>query len=109
MRLGVDGHWLHPRFVAGGLDARRPAGEVSLGAGRHRVLLVPGPPGTVAYIQAVALERVSRPTAGPLCAGGRRYRAERGRPVTLTLDAARSVRNCGTAPLRLDWVAPAAG
>jgi hypothetical protein len=107
MAVGVDGKKLPPP-PPGTLGTLQPAGTVSLSAGRHELELFAGP-ASFSYLKAAAIEREGVVSLrGALCVGGRRYEARADRPLRLRVTpAARTVTNCGTGALRLDWIEPA--
>jgi hypothetical protein len=104
LTVEVDGHALPPP-APGQLDSSRLVGTVPLSAGAHTLSLVPTP-GVIAYVQGVSVDRQGASPTAPVCAGGQRLEVAPAHPARLRLTGTRTIRNCGTAPLWLDWVEP---
>jgi hypothetical protein len=105
--VGIDGHRVGS-IPSGSLDSVQLVGDASLSAGNHVIELNAGPAPTISYGIAVGLQALDPPSA-PVCIGHRRYAANAARPVEFRVGADRTVLNCGSQPLRLDWVEPAEG
>jgi hypothetical protein len=104
LTVQVDGHPLPPPAY-GQLDSTRVVGTVPLDAGEHTLSLVQTPD-VIAYVQGVSVDRSGTAPPAPVCVGDRRLEVAPSRPVRLPLNGTRTIRNCGRAPLWLDWVEP---
>jgi hypothetical protein len=87
----------------GDLGSILPYGEVRLTGGKHTLSLL-ADPGSISYIQAIAIGKVTPSPRTVICVGRRRFVVAWNRPARIPLRRGLTVRNCARIPLRLDWV-----
>jgi len=103
VRIGIDGKALPaPDATVAGTLRYQSIGVVRLAPGRHTLSLVAGGGGQIAYLLAISVERVGRPTAVTVCIDGRRARLAPG--GTVKVRKGQRITACGGRAALLDRI-----